>query len=233
MAQTVLVTGGTRGIGKGIVAALARDYDVIALWRRTEPKGFAPQVKTLQADLSAPAGCQDAIARALTLSEDGALYGLVNNAGALAESAIDGFDPDPVQEMFHVNVIVPALLVAAALDHMPRGGRVVNISSVNADLPPKGAALYGASKAALNTWTRGAAKELGPNGILVNAVAPGAINTPEAPRPEELTQTFASLKALGRVGTPADIAGVVKFLLSDAAGFITGEVIRASGGYRL
>ncbi|MEM6727594.1 MAG: SDR family oxidoreductase [Pseudomonadota bacterium] len=232
MARTVIVTGGTRGIGKGIVEALASDYRVIALWRSTPPEGLPDGVVAIQADLSDGEGSARAMEKAMQRA-GGRLFGLVNNAGVTAPNAVDGFDPEPVQEMFAVNVIAPALLLAASLPHMERGARVINISSVNADFPPLGATLYGASKAALNTWTRGAARELGPRGILVNAVAPGAVNTPENPRSEELTKTFADLKALGRVGTPADISGVVRFLLSDAAGFITGEVIRASGGYRL
>ena len=77
------------------------------------------------------------------------------------------------------------------------------------------------------------AKELGPDGIRINAVAPGAINIPEAPRPDDLTDLFVQNTALGRVGTPADIARAVRFLASEDASFITGEVLTVSGGYRL
>ena len=96
-----------------------------------------------------------------------------------------------------------------------------------------GAVSYSASKAALNTWTKGIAKALGPRGIRVNAIAPGAIERPESPRPPELVAKFVELTALGRSGVPADIAKVVRFLASDGADFITGEVITVSGGYRL
>ncbi|MCL4129506.1 UNVERIFIED_CONTAM: hypothetical protein GTU68_049626 [Idotea baltica] len=95
------------------------------------------------------------------------------------------------------------------------------------------AVLYSASKAAVNTWVRGMAKNLGAQGIRVNAVAPGAINTPDAPRNADLTQLFVDNTALGRIGRPEDIAKAVRFLASDAAGFITGEVLTVSGGYRL
>ncbi|MEO1797505.1 MAG: SDR family oxidoreductase, partial [Pseudomonadota bacterium] len=187
---------------------------------------------TVQGDLTTAAGLEAVIAK-INAEVEGPIHGLVNNAGLVAESPMDGFDPEPVQAMFQLNTIVPALLLAGVLPRMEAGASVVNISSVNADLPPKGAALYGASKAALNTWTKGAAKELGPRGIRVNALAPGAVNTPEKPRSEELTATFAELAALGRVGAPNDIAGVVAFLLSDEAAYLTGEVVRVSGGYRL
>ncbi|MEM9435896.1 MAG: SDR family oxidoreductase [Pseudomonadota bacterium] len=229
MPQHILVTGGTYGIGRGIAEDLAKDHRVTVFWHRTEPVDLPNGVGARQVDLRDFEASAEAVR---DVARDG-LHGIVNNAGALAQSAVDGFEPAPVQGMFDLNVIAPAVLLAAALPHMERGAAVVNISSVNADLPPMGAALYGASKAALNVWTRGAAKELGPRGIRVNAVAPGAVNVPEAPRSEELTAKFADLKALGRVGAPDDIAGVVRFLLSDAARFITGEVIRVSGGYRL
>ena len=121
----------------------------------------------------------------------------------------------------------------AALPHLQPGAVIVSISSVNAVLPPQGAAIYGASKAALDLWTRGMAKELGPRGIRVNAVAPGAVNIAEAPRDPELTRRFEEMTALGRLARAEDIAAAVRFLASDAASAITGEVLTVSGGYRL
>ncbi|MEM9581044.1 MAG: SDR family oxidoreductase, partial [Pseudomonadota bacterium] len=117
--------------------------------------------------------------------------------------------------------------------HLKAGASIVNISSVNAVLPAMGGSGYSASKAALNTWTQGAAKELGPKGIRVNAVAPGAIERPESPRDPELVAKFVELTALGRHGLPEDIAKAVRFLASDEASFITGQVLRVCGGYRL
>ena len=135
--------------------------------------------------------------------------------------------------VFLASVLAPAALLSAALPHLGAGAAIVNISSVNAVLPPKGASVYGASKAALNLWTRAMAKELGPRGIRVNAVAPGAINIPEAPRSDDLTALFVKDTALGRIGTPRDIARAVRFLAGEAAAFVTGEVLTVSGGYRL
>ena len=101
------------------------------------------------------------------------------------------------------------------------------------DLPAKGAAAYSASKAALNCWSKAMAKELGPRCIRVNAVAPGATEHPENPRPAELVKIFVEMTAMGRIGVAEDIAAAVRFLASDAAGFITGEVLNVNGGYRL
>ncbi|NNE54009.1 MAG: SDR family oxidoreductase, partial [Sulfitobacter sp.] len=152
---------------------------------------------------------------------------IVNNAGALLTDAEDkGLNQT-------VNVAAPMALLDAALPHLQRSASVINISSVNARLPAMGALSYSASKAALEIWTRGAAKTLGPKGIRVNAIAPGAIERPESPRPPDLVKAFVEMTALGRSGVPEDIAKVVRFLASDAAGFITGEVITVSGGYRL
>ena len=231
MADTIIVTGGTRGIGRAIVDALAADAHVTAFWNATPPEGLPAHVTAKQVDLRDASALASAVEE--VAADTGGIRGLVNNAGLIAQSPVDGFEAAPVAEMFAVNTIAPAQLLAAALPHMTRGASIVNISSVNADLPPMGAALYGASKAALNLWTRGAAKDLGPRGIRVNAVAPGAVEIPEAPRPEELVEAFVNLTASGRTGVPDDIAKVVRFLMTEDAAHITGEVIRVSGGYRL
>jgi 3-oxoacyl-[acyl-carrier protein] reductase len=185
----------------------------------------------IQADLSIPASSNTVIAE--IIGHFGQLDVIVNNAGVLQPSPKDSFDAASLHAILDVNLLAPAALLAAALPHLAPGSAIVNISSVNAVFPPLGASVYGASKAALNLWTRAMAKELGERRIRVNAVAPGAINTPEDPRPPELTSLLVSQTALGRIGTPQDIARAVRFLASDQAEFITGEVLAVSGGYRL
>ncbi|MEM6372572.1 MAG: SDR family oxidoreductase [Pseudomonadota bacterium] len=226
--KSVLITGGARGIGAGIVAALRADWDVTVHYNTTPP---AADLHSVQGDLTDAA--TPARIAAAALDRFGRLDAIVHNAGDISVSPLDAFDPDGYRAMFDVNLFAAQGLLVAAQPHFGQGSAMVNISSVNAVLPPKGAAMYGASKAALDLWTRGAAKEMGPRGVRINAVAPGAIDVPDQGRDEALKQAFVDMTALGRMGTPGDIAGVVAFLLSDAASFITGEVLTVSGGYRL
>lgn len=229
--KTVLVTGGARGIGRAIAQDMSRDHCVALVYRNTVPEWCGEDILALQGDLTEQSDIETCIAA--TLDRFGRLDVIVNNAGLVAPSPLDEFDRDAYRRVFDVNALAPHALLAAALPHLKPGAAVVNISSVNATLPPMRASLYGASKAALELWTKGAAKELGPRGIRVNAVSPGAIDIEDAPRTAELNQAFVDMTAMGRMGTPDDIASAVRFLTSEDASFITGEVLVVSGGYRL
>ncbi|MFT6023945.1 MAG: 3-oxoacyl-[acyl-carrier protein] reductase [Ascidiaceihabitans sp.] len=231
MIKTALITGGTRGIGLAIAKELAVDHNVAVVWNSTPPEGLPDGIFTIQADLTKDGSCKAAVAA--VIGKFGQLDIIVNNAGIVQSTPKEHFDVDAQRAILDVNLLVPSNLLADALPHLKAGASVINISSVNAQLPPRTAAIYGASKAALNLWTRAMAKELGPDGIRVNGVAPGAINVSEKPRPPELTALFVNETALGRIGEPEDIARVVRFLSSDSAGFITGEILTVSGGYRL
>ncbi len=212
---------------------MAEDHRVALTWHRTEPQPLPNDrpALTLQSDLTQEGQPEDVVRR--VIDRFGRLDVIINNAGLVQATPKDSFSRKDHRAILDLNLLVPAALLAAALPHLQRGASIVSISSVNAELPPRDAATYGASKAALNLWTRAMAKELGPNGIRVNAVAPGAINIPEAPRPDDLTDLFVQNTALGRVGIPEDIARAVRFLASEDASFITGEVLTVSGGYRL
>lgn len=229
--KTALVTGGARGIGRAIVEDLSRDHSVVLLYNTTRAEWAAPEIRTVQGDLRDHKTAPKAVAAAIEAF--GRLDVIVHNAGLAAPTSFETFEPDAAHSIFDVNTFAAHAVLAAALPHLQAGAAMVNISSVNATLPPKGASLYGASKAALELWTRAAAKEMGPKGIRVNAVSPGAIDIDDAPREQALRQAFIDLTALGRLGTPEDIARAVRFLSSDAASFVTGEVLAVSGGYRL
>lgn len=228
--QVALVTGAARGIGRAIADGLQADgYRVAITYLKTAPQQGADLA--IKADLRDPQSFAQIVDG--VMAKCGRLDVIVDNAGDIAASPLDGYDHDALRALMDVNVLASHGLLAAAMPHLERGARVIGISSVNAVLPPKGATIYGASKAALDLWTRGMAKDLGPQGIRVNAVAPGAVNTPDAPRDAELTQLFVDMTALGALAEASDIADAVCFLASDRACDITGEVLTVSGGYRL
>ncbi|SDW26300.1 3-oxoacyl-[acyl-carrier protein] reductase [Ruegeria halocynthiae] len=233
MKKVALITGGARGIGRAIVEDLSRDHLIAFTWLSSKPDVTLMQGDRLAIRSDLTETDQPGAVVEQVLSRFGRLDVIVNNAGLVKSTPKETFQPDDHRAILDLNLLTPAALLASALPHLSRGSSIVSISSMNAVLPPRDAVTYGASKAALNLWTRAMAKELGPEGIRVNAVAPGAINIPEAPRPDDLTALFVEQTALGRAGKPQDIAKAVRFLVSDEAAFITGEVLSVTGGYRL
>ncbi len=238
--KVALVTGGGAGLGEATAKRFAEEGAHVWVTDLNEDSASA-----VVAAIEANGGSATARYQDVTVEDDwdalmdeivqasGKLDVIVNNAGLVRSTPKEEFNPEDHRAILDLNLLAPAALLSAALPHLKRGASIVSISSVNAELPPRDAVTYGASKAALNLWTKAMAKELGPDGIRVNAVAPGAINIPEDPRSDELTQLFVDDTALGRIGTPEDIAKAVRFLVSDASEFVTGEVLTVSGGYRL
>lgn len=231
---TALVTGGARGLGAAIVRDLARDHRVVFTYRGAAAPAAAlaaelPGALALPADFADPAVPEALIAR--TLDATGRLDLLVNAAGTVEEEDPLAFDLASAERQMRINALAPAALMAAAGRLMPAGGAVVNVTSVNATFPPAGAVTYGASKAALENYTRGFAKALGPRGIRVNAVAPGAVERAHAPRSADRLQAFLDETALGALATPEDIAQAVRFLAT--APGVTGTILPVSRGFRL
>jgi 3-oxoacyl-[acyl-carrier protein] reductase len=235
--KTALVTGGTRGIGRAVVRRLARDgARVVFTYRDSEAAAEElaaelPGAVAVRAD-QAEIGAVDEMFAPV---RDEGLDILVNNVAInprrpLAEITAEDFD-----HVMTVNAKVPVLAMRAAAAVMRDGGRIVNVSTLNTVLPAPGHALYGASKAVLEQFTAVAARELGGRGITVNAISPGATDTDllRATNPPENLAMAPQLTALGRLGTPDDIAAVVAFLAGPDGRWITGQNIRATGGFVL
>ena len=231
--KTAVVTGGSRGIGRAIVRRLARDgARVVFSYRRN--KAAAVQLAREVADSVAVRVDQADLASLEVLFEpvaDG-LDILVNNAAISALFPIADITPELFDRVMTVNARFPLLAMRRAESLMRDGGRIINVSSLNTMVPAPGIALYCASKAALEQFTKVAAREFGPRGITVNTVSPGPTDTGmlRADNPPEALGRTVTLTALGRLGQPADIADVVAFLAGPDARWITGQNIQATGG---
>lgn len=233
--KTVLVTGAAGGIGAAVARRLAREgwrtvVTARSRWAEAEALARAIGGRAVVADLARP-GATDTLVDDV-LAREGRLDALVNNAAGL-EPGPDGSLTAAHRDMVEVNLTAPVALMDRMRHAMASGGAIVNVSSLNAVRPPDGAALYTATKGGLDAATAAFARELGPLGIRVNAVAPGLVEKEEAPRPAEMVETVVAQTPLGRIGRPGDIAGAVTFLLSEDAAFVTGQVLAVTGGYRL
>ncbi len=240
--KVAIVTGASKGIGAAIAEKLAASgAAVVVNYARSSAeaealvgrlrKGGARAI-AVQADLSQPADAEKLFKRAL--QEFGRVDILVNNAGTYEFLPLSGIEEDHFDRLFNLNV--KGLLFAskqAAAAFADNGGSIINISSVVSTSPKPNGSVYSATKAAVDAITRSLAIELGSKKILVNSVLPGVTETEglQAAPQAEFFRSYAVLQTpLGRVGQPEDIAGVVAFLASDDAKWITGQLITASGG---
>jgi 3-oxoacyl-[acyl-carrier protein] reductase len=240
--KVALVTGASRGIGAAIAERLAADgasvvvnyvkaeREAVAVAERVRRAGVRALV--LQADVGDPVQAARLVTDAV--GQMGRLDILVNNAALVLPEPMGAIEPARVRAQFATNVDGVIAAVQAAIEHLPSGGgRVINISSLIASYPLPAMTVYAAAKGALDAMTRVWAKELGPKGVTVNAVAPGPVETDlMRENLDDATRTiFEKRTPLGRIGTPDDIADVVAFLASPDARWVTGHVLAASGGF--
>ncbi|WP_225804956.1 SDR family oxidoreductase [Streptomyces sp. NK15101] len=245
--RTAIVTGASRGIGRGIAERLSRDGALVAVHYGSDEAAARETVKTIEeaggrafpvrADLEAP-DAADTFYAALEagLAERGEGPGfdiLVNNAGVSGAGGLDQLTSENFDRLFAINVKAPLFLVKRGLGRLRDGGRIVNISSAATRVAFPESLTYSMTKGALDTMTLALAKELGPRGITVNTVAPGFVATDMNARRRttpEARATLAAYSVFNRIGTPADIADVVGFLVSDDARWVTGQYVDATGG---
>jgi 3-oxoacyl-[acyl-carrier protein] reductase len=231
--KTAVVTGGSRGIGRAIVRRLARDGARVVFSYRQD-KAAADELAREVGDAVAVRADQEdpASLEALFGPVADGLDILVNNAAIIGPAPVRDITPELFDRVMAVNAKFPLLAMRNAEPLLRDSGRIINISTLNTAVPEPGIALYCASKAALEQFTKVAAREFGPRGITVNAVSPGATDTDllRAVNPPEALEQEAALTALGRLGVPADIADVVAFLAGPDARWITGQNIQVTGG---
>ncbi len=229
-----LVSGGQGGIGRATVAALAADGHVVVvadLDGSTAPPGA---VEAIGCDLRDPAACVAAVEQAATTL--GGLTVLVHSAGITRDRVTWKLTPEDWDAVMAVNLDAAFHLTRAAIPIMREngGGALVYVSSINGERGKFGQSAYAASKAGLHGLAKTVAREVGRFGIRVNVIAPGMVRTPMTDAlPEEVKQAARDDSCLGRLAEPGDIASVIAFLVSPAAGHITGQVIRVDGGQYL
>jgi 3-oxoacyl-[acyl-carrier protein] reductase len=230
--KTALVTGASKGIGRAIATELAAAGATVVLGYRSgkeEAESLATELggRAVQADVS------NAEEAARLVEESGDIDILVNNAGLTRDGLLARMPDDDWRTVIETNLSSVFYTCRAVTRPMmkKRAGAIVNVSSIVGVHGNWGQTNYAASKAGIIGFTKSLAKELGARGVRANVVAPGYVKTQLTDvLPEEATQAMLQNTPLGRLGEPEDIAGAVRFLCSDAASFITGEVLLVDGG---
>jgi 3-oxoacyl-[acyl-carrier protein] reductase len=230
--KVALVTGASRGIGRAIAAELARAGASVVVGYRSgaeEAASLAEEIggRAVQADVADPEQA------ARLVEESGDLDILVNNAGLTRDGLILRMSDEDWHTVIDTNLggVFHTCRAAARGMMKKRGGSIVNLSSVVGVHGNPGQTNYGASKAGIIGFTKSLAREMASRGVRANIVAPGYIQTALTDvLPEDVQQAILANTPLARLGTPEDVAGAVRFLCSDEASFVTGEVLLVDGG---
>ena len=235
--KTVMITGAAGGIGQALAHAFTDAGYAAVLQYHTSSE----QANKLYAELTQKSANVTLYRADLReerqidemFDEVGDIDVLINNAGLSRTGVFQDFDGEAFDELFAVNIRAYHLCARRAVSGMLRrgGGRIIGISSVWGNLGASCEVAYSASKAAVNGFTKALAKELAPSGITVNAIAPGWIDTRmNAAYTKDERDAFIESIPLGRIGRPEEVAAAALFLASDAAGYITGQILAVDGG---
>lgn len=238
MSKVVVITGGTRGIGRAIVEELVSEDYLVVFGGRDSKEGLEIQTRTngkavfIQSDVTV----KEDIDRLFdeTIGMYGSVDAFINNAGITVRASIADTTEEDFDKLIKVNLKGFFLCLKRVIPIMSsqRNGRILVISSINAIRPLPSQGIYSAIKGALEVMVKCLSVDLGPYGITVNSIAPGAIDT-DMNRPfwtDESIKRLNEIIPLKRIGTPEDVAKIAKFLLSDDASYITGATIIVDGG---
>jgi 3-oxoacyl-[acyl-carrier protein] reductase len=240
--KVALITGGSRGIGAATAKRLANQGAAVAITYASNSAAADELVQGIRNNggnaiaIKANSANADEIRHAVaeTVKQLGGLDILVNNAGVATMAAIDDFAEADFDQLIAVNVKGIFIAVQESIRHMKSGGRIINIGSVNAQIVPfPGMSVYGLSKGAVATFTRGLARDLGSRGITVNNIQPGPVDTDMNPADGDFADTLRGIMALQRYGKADEIAGLVSYLASDEAAYVTGASWNIDGGFGL
>ena len=240
--RTVLITGSSRGIGAAIARRLKDEYKIVINYNKSKGEAFKlleelretnPNVIAIKADVSK----EDEVEMMFEVAEKnfGHIDILINNAGISHFSLIQDIEFDTWKEVINTNLNSVFLNSKRAIPNMISNeyGVIINMSSIRGDFGASMEALYSTSKGGINTFTKAMAKELAPSGIRVNAIAPGIVDTDlmRADFSEEELEELKSEVSINRFAKPSEIAGLVRYLISDEASYITGDIIHINGGF--
>ena len=241
MDEVAMITGATRGIGKQIALTLANEgYNIVLNYRtendeliqaKNEIESKNVKCLTVQGDVTNFEDCKQMIESAI--KEFGKIDVLINNAGITKDMLLARMKEEDFKQVIDVNLVGTFNMTKNVISYMmkARNGRIINISSVVGIAGNAGQTNYSASKAGIIGFTKSLAKEVASRNILVNAVAPGFIETNMTDvLKQEVKDEIAKNIPLKRMGTPKDVANVVKFLASEDSSYITGQVISVDGG---
>ncbi len=242
--KAVIVTGGGRGIGRAIVELLASEgADVTFFYRDnaaaadevvSAERAKGHTVSALKVDVRDAAACAAAVDA--VAERCGRIDVLVNNAGIIRDNLLAALSDDDVHDVLDTNVGGVFNVTRAVVPHMMsrRSGKIVNLSSVSGEKGGRGQTNYAASKGAINAMTRALAVELAPRKIMVNAVAPGVIETEMSQVVRDMAGDDVKARILlRRFGAPQDVAHAVWFLASRLSDYITGQVVHVDGGFKM
>jgi 3-oxoacyl-[acyl-carrier protein] reductase len=239
--KVALVTGGSRGIGRAVARRLAADGAFVVVNYAQNESAAKEVVAEIEkkGGKAAVSGFDvsdyDTVQKKIEgiIEEQGGIHILVNNAGVVQDTLLVRMDREDWDRVISINLDGVFNCTKAVTRTMmkQRWGRIINLTSVVGEMGNAGQTNYAASKAGIIGFTKAAAREMAPRSITVNAISPGFIETDiNNNLPEEIKKQYIEKIPMGRYGSPEDVAGVVAFLASEEASYITGEVIRVNGG---